>query len=140
MEKTTVLVHGHKFDFPNYKEAISYVMNLAISHHKYATLDTLKENVCEACDLISELFVILSEQAEEKLSKTNLKKSALRIMRAKGYLTMQKEKDIFLLVWADMMMAIEGNGLLHGFGFGTKRYNDVIKGNSEKISVAKAGR
>ncbi len=140
MHRTFVNINNHSFGFFDYREALSYVLNLEIAHCKYVTLSTLKENACTACDLVSELLLILSDQVEEKIDKTNLKKLATRITKAKEYYMRLKSKETFLLAWGDQMMSIEGKGLLHGFGFGNKQFGDVIRGNSEKISVTKVDR
>lgn len=136
MLRTFVNVNNHTFDFFDYKEAITYIMSLTISHHKYAMLSTLKENIYETCNLISELLDILHEKADDKSEKMHLKRLNTKIFKSKEFLMRQKDKDSFLLSWGDLMMLIEDKGLLHGYGFGNK-YKDNIKGNSEKISVTR---
>lgn len=136
MLRTFVHVNGHVFDFFDYKEALSYVMSIAIRHSQYAPLITLKENICEACDQASELLTILTEQAVEKQEKSNLKRKATKMIKSKEFFMKMREKDPLLLSWGEMMMSIEGKGLLHGYGF-TNAHGDHIRGNSEKTSVTK---
>lgn len=139
MLRIFVHVNGRVFDFFDYKEALTYVMSIAIRHHQYAPISTLKENVCEACDQASELLTILSDHSVEKQEKSNLKRKATKMISSKEFFVKIKEKDRLLLSWGEMMMSVEGKGLLHGFGFGNK-HHDNIKGNSEKISVTKVDR
>lgn len=137
MHRTFVNVNEHSFSFFNYKEALTYVMNLAMSHHKFSPLDILKENICEACDLVSEYLTMISDDELDKSTRTSLKRLATKILKVKEFLRKAKNKNSLLFQWSELLLSVEGKGLLHGFGFGDKKFHDVIKGNPERTSVTR---
>lgn len=139
MLRTFAIINEHSVDFFDYHEAVTYTMNFAIRHHQYASLDALKYNICETCDLISELLIILAERAVTRGEKTSLKRKSTNILKSKTYLSTARTKEELLLHWTESLLSFEGKGCLNGFGFGSKYRNDKIFGNAEKISVTKVG-
>ena len=136
MFQSYVKVNNQVFNFSNFKEAITYTMNLAVIHHKYAPFEVLKENAYIACDLTIEFINLIATHTEDTKEKGSLKRFTTKILRSKDFISKIHDKNIFLSSWNTLMLSIEGIGLLPNFGF-TNKHGDKLKGNSEKISVTK---
>ncbi len=139
---STVVVNGHSFLFQEYKEAVTYVMNLAMSHHRFSGFETLKENLNNACDLCSEFLLNYIEEAPGLSTgeKTSLKRQSTKFLKSKTFLEKARTTTTLMTSYLELMLSYEGKGLLPGFGFGDKQFGDVLRGNSERISLTKVDR
>jgi hypothetical protein len=123
--------------FFNHKEAITFVMSVAISHHKFSPLATLKENAQEACDLIIEFVSLLKDEETSKSARMSLSHLIVKMKTLKSLLPKINSTDRFFKIWTETILSVEGKGILHGFGFGSKKFKDRPPGNPEIISVKK---
>ena len=134
MPRPSVTINNQSFDFSDFKEAVSYIINLAVIHHKYAPFDAIKENACVACDLSIEFINLIATHTEDTKEKGSLKRFITKINKSKEFLSRIHDKNNFLSAYNGLILSIEGLGLLPCFGFGNK-HGDKLRGNSEKVSI-----
>ena len=139
MHRTSVVINNKSFGYVNPRDAFVFLMSLAIHHSEYMDLSAVKENICTACDLVSEMSLIKIDELDvsEKTGKIAFKKLSTRMTDAKSFIVNTYNKKRLLLIWSDMMMSVDGKPLLLGFGFGSKKYVGIELGNAEKLSVVR---
>jgi len=129
-------INNHVEKYKNVNEVIIQVMVSILLHYKYTSLETLRNNMLEAIDLIKEFIENINEEyAYEKSDKKSLTQMNLSFEKMKKFLSYSKRKDDIAKQWVDKMLSIEGKGLLTGFGFGSKKFKDKYLGNAERQSV-----
>ena len=140
MHQTFVNINGKSFGFVNPKEAFVHLMSLAIHRAEYMDLSVIKENLCTACDLVSEMSTIKADElgVSKEPGKLSFRRLSTRMTDAKGFITNIYDKKRLLLIWGDMMMSVDEKPLLRGFGFGSKKHLDIEIGNAEKSSVIRS--
>jgi len=139
MHQISIIINNQSFNFVNPKEAFVYLMNLAIRRSECMDLSAIKENLCTACDLVSEMSTIKADELDtlEKPGKISLRRLSTRMTDAKGFITNVYDKKRLLLIWGDLMMSVDGKSLLRGFGFGSKKHVGNELGDAEKLSVVR---
>lgn len=136
MLKASVIINGIEKDFIGYESAFTFTFAALLHNSKYMSLGALKVMLTELTDLFDEFLTIKYEQ-ESGPSRSAIKRRMKKIVESTDFITASKTKDDFLLRCGDFMMALEGKGLLSGFGFGSKKFNDTVIGNPEKTSVTR---
>ena len=135
MFRTNVITNGESFPFFDYKEAFSYILSLTIKDSKFVSFDALRERLITSYDLIADFCKLKYESIEKGEESKALKRIANRMIKEKGDLARYRKKDNLVSHCCNLMMSIEGHGTLHGFGWASQKFGDVLPGNAEKTSV-----
>lgn len=140
MHQTFVNVNDKSFGFVNPKEAFTYLMSLAIRRSECMDLSAIKENLCTACDLVSEMSTIKADELDmlKEPGKLSFKRLSTRMTDAKSFIANIYDKKRLLLIWGDLMMSVDEKPLLRGFGFGSKKHVGNELGDAEKLSVMRS--
>jgi len=145
-----IIVNNKVTSFYNKKDALIFIMYMAISHSKYMPFLALKENInaaslliLEYCDLERERLEALPSPKDTETKKRRIQEKAyysrlkMRVNRLVDFCATKKEVSELLTVAFNFILAIDGMPLLPGFSFTSKVHRDVPSGNAEYTSVTR---
>jgi len=100
-----------------------------------AGIDTLKDGIQMVFDLVIE-FCETERENKKGGEKAKLTRTMNRIGDQRNYWRKIVDKSIFLQRYYDLILSLEGQGTLPGFGFSNK-FGDSLSGNPERDSILK---
>jgi hypothetical protein len=133
MIPVTVLTDEGEFLFARETLAISHLFSLALVHHEYTSLTNLKVNLTVAADAIIELFMFERER-QKGSSKAFCTRTIKRMVFFQEKVLECETKGKLIYSTYAMVLALEGLGLLRGFGV-TNRFHDSLRGDPERTSL-----
>ena len=131
-----IVVNNSYLSRVSLKEITSDVFSVAFN--KYMSEDTIRNNLISACEMIYEFCELIRPSGKDEDSK----KITSEISKMKGSLTKfldimskLKNRDKLISFCYDFILSLEGKSRLRGFGFCSKPFNDVLRGNPERDSI-----
>lgn len=119
------IVNNTEFESREVSDIIIHVLRVIAHRIHYASLDTAKQNLREACFMILEFI--------EFVGKNRMKQRITRMMKYADRIT--STTDLEKMIY-DSILSFDGKGLLPGFQFGSCVHKgDKPKGNAERVSI-----
>lgn len=125
-------VNDHKFEFKHIRDLIAFILGVPMQRWG-SPPEALKRNYSEAVDVITELLVLERETKTGK-EKSGLTRLISRLNRFEEIIGKKKTVDEIFSSAFNQILALEGSGLLNGFGMST-RHGDRVLGNPEVVSI-----
>jgi hypothetical protein len=125
-----VIVNDIKYETRNITDVMVYLFMVLSRHALYSPLPIIKENIIEACSLLTELCKLDTANKHIVMKR--------RIARVIKFTVGKKTNEDIHRMLFDSILAFEGHGLLPGFQYGSLSHKgDKPRGNAERKSILK---
>ena len=129
-----VIINGKSFEYHHHEEVVRDLVCKTAPHFPYQSADAIRENLKNILEVIVEGLNYEEEKERDKKRKQKIKRMIKRLSNFLEFSKYKKTQRSLMTSAYDLILALEGFGLLHGFGL-TNSFGDHIVGNPERKSL-----